>query len=59
VVAAEVDEIENSVASYYEVLGINENEAKVLQMLIDSVSEYINLELVWVVDSLTLMSYMR
>ncbi len=41
VVAAEVDDIENLVANYYEVLGIDENEVKVLQMLNDSVSEYI------------------
>ena len=43
VVAAEVDDIENPVAYYYEVLGINENEVKVLQILNDSVSEYINI----------------
>ncbi len=42
VVAAEVDDIENQVANYYEVLGMDENEIKVLQMLKDSVSEYIN-----------------
>jgi hypothetical protein len=41
VVAAEVDVIENPAANYYEVLGIDENEIKVLQMLNDSVSEYI------------------
>jgi hypothetical protein len=29
-------------ANYYDVLGIDENEVKVLQMLNDSVSEYIN-----------------
>ncbi len=41
--AAEVDDIiENLVANYYDVLGINENEVKVLQMLNDSVSVYIN-----------------
>jgi hypothetical protein len=33
VVAAEVDDIENPVANYDEVLGIDENEVKVLQML--------------------------
>jgi hypothetical protein len=44
VVAAEVDDIENPVAHYYEVLGINENEVKVLQMLNDSISDYINVE---------------
>jgi hypothetical protein len=44
-VAAEVDDIiENPMANYYDVLGINENEVKVLQMLNDSVSEYINVE---------------
>jgi hypothetical protein len=42
VVAAEVDDIENIVANHYEVLGINENEVMVLQMLNNSVSEYIN-----------------
>ncbi len=42
VVAAAVDDIENPVANYYEVLGINENEVKVLHMLNNSVSEYIN-----------------
>ncbi len=42
VVAAEVDDIENPMANYYEVLGIDENEVKVLHMLNDSVSEYIN-----------------
>ncbi len=42
VVAAEVDDIANPVANYYEVLGINENEVKVLQMLNNTVSEYIN-----------------
>ncbi len=41
--AAEVDDIiENLMANYYDVLGIDENEVKVLQMLNDSVSEYIN-----------------
>jgi hypothetical protein len=41
--AAEVDDIiENPMANYYDVLGINENEVRVLQMLNDSVSEYIN-----------------
>ncbi len=30
VLAAEVDDIENLVANYYEVLGIDENEVKVL-----------------------------
>jgi hypothetical protein len=43
VVAAEVDDIENPEANYYEVLGIDENEVKVLQMLNNSVSEYINI----------------
>jgi hypothetical protein len=42
VVAAEVDDIENQVSNYYDILGIDENEVKVLQMLNDSVSEYIN-----------------
>jgi hypothetical protein len=42
VVAAEVDDIENLVANYYEVLGIDENEVKVLQMLNNSIFEYIN-----------------
>ncbi len=42
VAAAEVEDIENLVAKYYEVLGINENEVKVLQMLNNSISEYIN-----------------
>ena len=42
VVAAEDDDIENPVTNYYEVLVIDENEVKVLQMLNDSVSEYIN-----------------
>jgi hypothetical protein len=42
--AAEVDDIiENLMANYYEVLGINENKVKILQMLNDSVSEYINI----------------
>jgi hypothetical protein len=41
VVAAKVDDIENLVANYYEVFGIDENEVKILQMLNDSVSEYI------------------
>jgi hypothetical protein len=42
--AAKVDDmvIENPMANYNDVLGINENEVKVLQMLNDSVSEYIN-----------------
>jgi hypothetical protein len=41
--AAEVDDIiENPMANYYDVLGIDENEVKVLQMLNDSVFEYIN-----------------
>ncbi len=41
--AAEVDDIiENPMANYYDVLGIDENEIKVLQILNDSVSEYIN-----------------
>ncbi len=40
--AAEVDDIiQNPMANYYDVLGIDENEVKVLQMLNDSVSEYI------------------
>ncbi len=43
VVAAEVDDIENPVANYYEVLGIDEDEVNVLQILNDSVSEYINI----------------
>jgi hypothetical protein len=43
-VEAEVaDIIENPMANYYDVLGIDENEVKVLQMLNDSVSEYINI----------------
>jgi hypothetical protein len=42
VVAAEVDDIENQGVNYYEVLGINKNEVKVLQMPNNSVSEYIN-----------------
>jgi hypothetical protein len=42
VVAAE--DIKNLVANYYEVLRIDENEVKVLQMLNNSVSEYINVE---------------
>jgi hypothetical protein len=42
VVTAEFDDIENLVANYYEVLGIDENEVKVLQMFNDSVSEYIS-----------------
>jgi hypothetical protein len=42
VVAAEVDVVENPVANYYAVLGIGENKVKVLQMLNDSVFEYIN-----------------
>jgi hypothetical protein len=42
--AAEVDDIiENPMANYYDVLEIDENEVKVLQMLNDSVSEYINI----------------
>jgi hypothetical protein len=42
-VAAEVDDIiENPMANYYDVLGIDENEFKVLQMLNDSVSEDID-----------------
>jgi hypothetical protein len=57
VVAAEVDDIENLVANYYEVLGINENEVKVLQMLNNIVSEYINVGAGVGGDSLTLMSY--
>jgi hypothetical protein len=43
VVAAKVDDIENLVANYYEVFGIDGNEVKVLQMLNNSVSEYINI----------------
>ncbi len=42
-VATEVDGIENPVANYYEVLGIGENEVKILQMLNDSVTDYINI----------------
>jgi hypothetical protein len=42
VVTAEVDDIENPVANYYEVFGIDENEVKVLQILNNSVSEYTN-----------------
>ncbi len=38
----DVDDIENLVENYYKVLGINENEVKVLQILNDSISEYIN-----------------
>ncbi len=42
--AAEVDDIiENPMANYYDVIRIDENEVKVLQMLNDSVSEYINI----------------
>ncbi len=33
------DIIENPMANYYDKLGINENEVKVLQILNDSVSE--------------------
>ncbi len=42
VVAAEVDDIENPAANYYEILGIDDNEVKVLKILNDSISEYIN-----------------
>ncbi len=42
VVATEVDDVENLVINYYEVLGINENKVKVLQMHNDCVSKYIN-----------------
>jgi hypothetical protein len=42
VVAAEVDVIDIPGANYYEVLGIDENEVKVLQMLNNNISEYIN-----------------
>jgi hypothetical protein len=41
--AATVDDIiENPMANYYDILGIDENEVKVLQMLNDSVSEFFN-----------------
>jgi hypothetical protein len=44
VVATEVDDVENLVTNYfYEVLGIDENEVKVLQMHNACVSEYINI----------------
>jgi hypothetical protein len=42
VVTAEVDDIENPSANYYEVLGIDKDKVKVLQMLKVSVSEYIS-----------------
>jgi hypothetical protein len=42
VVAAEVDDMENLVTNYYEVLGINKNKVKMLQMHNDCVSKYIN-----------------
>ncbi len=42
VVAAEVDNVMTPSANYYEVLGIDEDEVKVLQIHNDSVSEYIN-----------------
>ncbi len=58
VVAAEVDDIDNPMANYYEVLGINENEVNRYYKFSITVSLSIKLlELVWVVDSLTLMSY--
>ncbi len=40
--AAEVDNVMTPSANYYEVLGIGENQYKVLQIHNDSVSEYIN-----------------
>ncbi len=55
--AAEVDNVMTPSANYYEVLGIDEDKVKVLQIHKDSVPEYSTLELGWVVDSLTLMSY--
>ena len=41
-VATEVNDVENLVTNYYEVLGINENKVKVLQMHNDCVSKYVN-----------------
>ncbi len=43
VVAAEVNDIMTPSAKYYEVLGIDEDEVKVLQSQNDSVTEYINI----------------
>jgi hypothetical protein len=43
VVATDVDDAENLVTNYYEVLGIDENEVKVLQMHNDCDSKYINI----------------
>ncbi len=40
--AAEVDNVMTPSANYYEVLGIDKDEVKVLQIHNDSVSEYIN-----------------
>jgi hypothetical protein len=41
-VAAEINDAKNLVTNYYEVLGIDENKVKMLQMHNDCVSEYIN-----------------
>ncbi len=51
VVATEVDDTENLVTIYYEILGIDENKIKVLQMHNDCVSEYYNLGAAFVVSS--------
>ncbi len=58
VVAAASDDIDNLAASYYKVLVIDESEVKRYYRCSTTVSLSIStLELVWVVDSLTLMSY--
>jgi hypothetical protein len=43
VVATEVNDAENLVTNYYEVLGIDENKVKALKMHNDCVSKYINI----------------
>ncbi len=42
-VAAEVNGVMTPSANYYEVLGIDKDNVKVLQIHTDSVSEYINI----------------
>ncbi len=42
--ATEVEDVENLVTNCYEVLGIDENKVKVLQMYNDCVSKYINFD---------------
>jgi hypothetical protein len=50
-VATEVNDVENLVTNSYEVLGIDENKVKVLQMHNDCVLNTLTLELVLVVGS--------